>query len=295
MLHILLSSIEPNQGQNTCPWAWHCWTPGLVGLWFCLNQYKMNKPRPTHPRLWRQNLNYWLKINLILIALSVYRLKFVFWGRGSFQIKTWILGSFRTAKGDEAIISWLKRSKLLFSIILGLDWIYCGPRSLEQDKSHVSGPNTKQWLDILSLCPWSLDNICDIAESRCNLDWPSVDPALCPIAWAWYHNGWSYQHQTPDTAWPWEETQNIHDEEWSVISDGVMSDDWWARAEDSRGQHREYSDRSQDDIKLHHEIWCGLMIFKQVLWNRSLSASQLANIDHKVLIRWTPCWKINLL
>ena len=29
--HILvLSWIEPNQGQNSSPWAWHCWTPGLV-------------------------------------------------------------------------------------------------------------------------------------------------------------------------------------------------------------------------------------------------------------------------
>ena len=31
ILHILvLSWIEPNQGQNTSPWAWHCWTPDLV-------------------------------------------------------------------------------------------------------------------------------------------------------------------------------------------------------------------------------------------------------------------------
>ena len=31
VLHILiLSWIEPNQGQKTSPWAWHCWTPGLV-------------------------------------------------------------------------------------------------------------------------------------------------------------------------------------------------------------------------------------------------------------------------
>ena len=29
--HILiLFWIKPNQGQNTSPWAWHCWTPGLV-------------------------------------------------------------------------------------------------------------------------------------------------------------------------------------------------------------------------------------------------------------------------
>ena len=27
---LVLSWIEPNQGQNTSPWAWHCWTPGLV-------------------------------------------------------------------------------------------------------------------------------------------------------------------------------------------------------------------------------------------------------------------------
>ena len=25
-----LGWIEPNQGQNTSPWAWHCWTPDLV-------------------------------------------------------------------------------------------------------------------------------------------------------------------------------------------------------------------------------------------------------------------------
>ena len=24
-----------NQGQNTSPWAWHCWTPGLVFLLIC--------------------------------------------------------------------------------------------------------------------------------------------------------------------------------------------------------------------------------------------------------------------
>ena len=31
VLHIqVLSWIDPNQGQNTSPWAWHCWTPGLV-------------------------------------------------------------------------------------------------------------------------------------------------------------------------------------------------------------------------------------------------------------------------
>ena len=31
ILHILvLSWIKPNRGQNTGPWAWHCWTPGLV-------------------------------------------------------------------------------------------------------------------------------------------------------------------------------------------------------------------------------------------------------------------------
>ena len=33
VLHIpVLSLIKPNQGQNTSPWAWHCWTPGLVNL-----------------------------------------------------------------------------------------------------------------------------------------------------------------------------------------------------------------------------------------------------------------------
>ena len=32
-----MSWIEPNQGQNTSPWAWHCWTPGLVKLLY-LNQ-----------------------------------------------------------------------------------------------------------------------------------------------------------------------------------------------------------------------------------------------------------------
>ena len=153
----------------------------------------MNKPRPTHPRLWRQNLNYWFKINLILIALSVYRLKFVFWGRGSFQIKTWILGSFRTAKGDEAIISWLKRSGLLFSIILGLDWKYCGPtRSLEQDKSHVCwglNSNHQCWLDILSLCPWSLIIFVISQNQDVILSGPGIDPALCPIPWSRDKNG----------------------------------------------------------------------------------------------------------
>ena len=29
---LVLSWIEPNQGQNTSLWAWHCWTPGLVIL-----------------------------------------------------------------------------------------------------------------------------------------------------------------------------------------------------------------------------------------------------------------------
>ena len=33
--HILiLSWIEPNQGQNTSPWAWHCRAPGLVKIFF---------------------------------------------------------------------------------------------------------------------------------------------------------------------------------------------------------------------------------------------------------------------
>ena len=31
--------IEPNQGQNTSPWAWHGWTPGLV-----LVLIKVNNP-----------------------------------------------------------------------------------------------------------------------------------------------------------------------------------------------------------------------------------------------------------
>ena len=26
----VLSWIKPNQGRNTSPWAWHCWTPGPV-------------------------------------------------------------------------------------------------------------------------------------------------------------------------------------------------------------------------------------------------------------------------
>ena len=31
VLHIpVLSYLEPNQGQNTSSWAWHCWTPGLL-------------------------------------------------------------------------------------------------------------------------------------------------------------------------------------------------------------------------------------------------------------------------
>ena len=30
LLVLVLSYLEPNQGQNTSPWAWHCWTPGLV-------------------------------------------------------------------------------------------------------------------------------------------------------------------------------------------------------------------------------------------------------------------------
>ena len=31
ILHILvLSWIKPKQGQSTSPWAWHCWTPGLL-------------------------------------------------------------------------------------------------------------------------------------------------------------------------------------------------------------------------------------------------------------------------
>ena len=35
VFHIpVLSSIEPNQRQNTSSWAWHCWTPGLVYIIF---------------------------------------------------------------------------------------------------------------------------------------------------------------------------------------------------------------------------------------------------------------------
>ena len=110
----------------------------------------------------------------ILIALSfVYSLCFEV---RSFQLNPWILGSFRTAEGDEAIISWLKRSELLFSIILGLDLKYCGPRSKIPRTGQISCFQTVigYYFESLSLVH---DNICDIAESRCNFDtgpgyWP---------------------------------------------------------------------------------------------------------------------------
>ena len=52
ILHILvLSWIKPNQGQNTSPWAWHCWTPDLV-LFILLERVM-----PSHCALWQVSVH----------------------------------------------------------------------------------------------------------------------------------------------------------------------------------------------------------------------------------------------
>ena len=78
-----------------------------------------------------------------------------------------------------------------------------------------------------------LDNICDIAESRCNFDWPSVDPALCPIACVQISSDPNLI-PTPDTRHRLAPRRN---QEYSWRG----SDQWWSDGVMSRGRGQQRS------------------------------------------------------
>ena len=42
---LLVLQIKPNQEQTTSPWAWHCWTPGLV--WHFRRVFLSSWPAPS--------------------------------------------------------------------------------------------------------------------------------------------------------------------------------------------------------------------------------------------------------
>ena len=93
VLHIpVLSQIKPNQGQNTSPWAWHCWTPGLV--FFLFNFYSTWGPVGT--RIWTRAIldNKNLILNLCMPkALSLLLNACTF----SLHV-SWVFGSTRDRK-----------------------------------------------------------------------------------------------------------------------------------------------------------------------------------------------------
>ena len=70
-INVVLSC--PNQGQNTNPWAWHCWTPGLVSSKDCWSKSLAYLLKLSAPNKYLYQMNMNVEIGFRILGFRVSR------------------------------------------------------------------------------------------------------------------------------------------------------------------------------------------------------------------------------